>query len=767
MTTNYHDAIVNGDPRKNDAAIFNDPLETIDAQITANTSEMVTARGGYQDLDTRLDAFLATDVVLDTRIDNLIIGAGTSSAEVVDARNAGNTDGSSPAVLSDRLAYAANNEYHPMAYGAAGDGSTDDRAVLNTLLNTTIGGVNATVIIDRAYRLSADLTVPLNVKLQFTGIGKFIVDSFSVRSAGYQWTFDADGRYYLSVAGTGVSPTFSEPGAVYENGVALTKTAKGMLSSGEWAWGTRTDGAFAGEYTIFIRLSDDTDPDSKAAGYVTAAYNLTINGPISAGPQKIVNDYVTFFGDAITDRLYPHWWWTSGDWRLAIQTALTTAAQISSSSSKPIVFLPPGQIYDCDTGFTVDCGKNVLHGSGSILDFSGGTAIKAITIIQTSTLSRPGTFNNPTLQGITLIGDGIAGSSVGVYISAGEHDIAGGININASLHNITIRDFGIGIEFYDNAWGCDVHSFNIQYCAIGVKQTSGADTPERLALSNGLIGECTLAVSQGVGMWFFSQCSFDYNGKVLDGASGRLVSFDQCHMEQATTPFITTDETLLRITNCVLWYAGSTQSINLIEHTQDFQTNSVIVRDCMIEAPAWTHVKVVSGTGRAKISGLTSGATAVTGATTLMLCAQSSVVPNGTFENTIDGWAVTGAAASDNTQAHSGTYSLKIPNTGTALTIFRLEPGQTISGQFWIYTSSATSAGILGTLGFLAHDASTLLGTHAMTFYPTTVTVATWTLIGFHMHVGDIPGGTKFANFYFSNALGGNVWIDDLVVNVF
>ena len=64
----------------------------------------------------------------------------------------------------------------------------------------------------------------------------------------------------------------------------------GTLASGEWDW---ADNDALGFTTIYVRLSDDTDPDSKADGYVQAEYTnfsvdtttgvVTFNSPPADG----------------------------------------------------------------------------------------------------------------------------------------------------------------------------------------------------------------------------------------------------------------------------------------------------------------------------------------------------------------------------------------------------------------------------------------------------------------------------------------------------
>lgn len=92
----------------------------------------------------------------------------------------------------------------------------------------------------------------------------------NVRTAAFSWTASGSGtgEFYLRTAAS-ASPGFvaSPPtsGGVYINAVAATKGTLGSLAAGEWGYG---DNDTLGYSTIYVRLSDDSDPDAKAAGYV-------------------------------------------------------------------------------------------------------------------------------------------------------------------------------------------------------------------------------------------------------------------------------------------------------------------------------------------------------------------------------------------------------------------------------------------------------------------------------------------------------------------
>lgn len=81
----------------------------------------------------------------------------------------------------------------------------------------------------------------------------------------------ADG--YVLVNATDGDTEISEPEAVLANGVTMASGTVGSLTTGAWGW---DDNDSLGYDTVYVRLSDGTDPDDKTAGYVTMQVGLTL-----------------------------------------------------------------------------------------------------------------------------------------------------------------------------------------------------------------------------------------------------------------------------------------------------------------------------------------------------------------------------------------------------------------------------------------------------------------------------------------------------------
>lgn len=93
-------------------------------------------------------------------------------------------------------------------------------------------------------------------------------NAVNVRSPAYSWTASGSGtnEYYLRTAAN-ANPGFAAiPTTVTINGSAATSGSVGSLAAGRWGYG---DNDTLGYSTLYVRLSDGTDPDTKTSGYVT------------------------------------------------------------------------------------------------------------------------------------------------------------------------------------------------------------------------------------------------------------------------------------------------------------------------------------------------------------------------------------------------------------------------------------------------------------------------------------------------------------------
>lgn len=94
------------------------------------------------------------------------------------------------------------------------------------------------------------------------------------------WTLSAGGtaEYYYNVG-----DLLYKPNKVVINGAETLEGTTGTLAAGTWSWGNN-DGL--ANDTLYVRLSDGTDPDTKTLDYIQSTTAYTVLDAI--GPETIV-----------------------------------------------------------------------------------------------------------------------------------------------------------------------------------------------------------------------------------------------------------------------------------------------------------------------------------------------------------------------------------------------------------------------------------------------------------------------------------------------
>lgn len=138
-----------------------------DVALTAADAVLTSA------VTTETSARISADNALDDRIDALIVGAGTSSAEVVDSRG-GET------VLGERLAAMEHGVYNALRepFDAARDGATDDSAeIIAAIVAASDAGGGTVILPEGQYYITAaiEITSENNVIVEGQGDGTTIV----------------------------------------------------------------------------------------------------------------------------------------------------------------------------------------------------------------------------------------------------------------------------------------------------------------------------------------------------------------------------------------------------------------------------------------------------------------------------------------------------------------------------------------------------------------------------------------------------------------
>ena len=274
MTTYNHTPISFG--ANADSSVVNAPLADLDAAIgslgtleTTDKSDLVSAINevvsDIEAVDGRIDDAIAE---LDERIDNIIAEIteeGEAGPEVADARLAINYGDDPPAVLSDTIRFAAADIYNVLAYGAVGNGSTNDTSAVQDALDAAgDAGGGLVVLPPGTYAVSA-LTVPDNVTLQGYGSSS-VIEITGTTDHGVEMKEGSSLRD-LKVLFEGQSSAFRGLVEVDEPGVIID----GVTVEATFATDTSTNNRVAG---IAMRIS----------GVSVIINNCTLIGPNSDSP---------------------------------------------------------------------------------------------------------------------------------------------------------------------------------------------------------------------------------------------------------------------------------------------------------------------------------------------------------------------------------------------------------------------------------------------------------------------------------------------------
>ena len=94
----------------------------------------------------------------------------------------------------------------------------------------------------------------------------------SLVNAVYRWQASGSGtnEFYCELVAGG-DPDLNEPSGIKINDQLADKGTIGSLAAGEWGWG---DNDTLGFDTLYVRLADGNDPDTKESGYIKTAGNV-------------------------------------------------------------------------------------------------------------------------------------------------------------------------------------------------------------------------------------------------------------------------------------------------------------------------------------------------------------------------------------------------------------------------------------------------------------------------------------------------------------
>ena len=123
------------------------------------------------------------------------------------------------------------------------------------------------------------------------------LDPTNYRSSAYKWTASGNGsnEYYCESSDGGDPSIAAQPKGMLFNNSFATEGTIGSLNAEQWCYG---DNDSLGYNTLYVRLPDDTDPDTKPSGYVEGVhklYSLTVSAWAYKPEVNGVNPRITAY----------------------------------------------------------------------------------------------------------------------------------------------------------------------------------------------------------------------------------------------------------------------------------------------------------------------------------------------------------------------------------------------------------------------------------------------------------------------------------------
>lgn len=121
------------------------------------------------------------------------------------------------------------------------------------------------------------ITNGVDPMFEWDGTNFVVVGAVNIRTSAYSWTLSTGGgtsTYYLRTSGGG-DPNVSTTGPVMLDGVVVPGSVATALTPGQYAF---DDVDTLGYNTVYVRLADNADPDSKVDGFVQKLSSVTLPG---------------------------------------------------------------------------------------------------------------------------------------------------------------------------------------------------------------------------------------------------------------------------------------------------------------------------------------------------------------------------------------------------------------------------------------------------------------------------------------------------------
>lgn len=470
--------------------------------------------------------------------------------------------------------------------------------------------------------------------------------------------------------------------------------------------------------------------------------------------------------------------------------AFNTAFAACKQGDGGIVEGLPGATYRIDGQLSIDLNAVGFDGHGCYLNCAGNTTQATWLPTQgNSDVNLRGLLNAAhPLQNFSMIGPGTQNTTaVGLVLK----DSALFLIYGVTLRNVGFINWGTDVIFDDGAFMTQFYDCFFAVASTGnigpattfsIIQKNGSNTGERQTF----IG-CTWTNKPMSGVGYISNqspnadiycigCSADANGRVFNVTAGSVYWIGG-HIEifDDSTIIGAVDgaNSLLVLKGTQLVMQHNRTSFDIFNSAANVTAGGVYLDDIALEVGNFTmDTYLVGGTGVARIGRIVQN---VNGDRPT-LSAFCNALAYGDFESAsyANDWTLTGGAVRSNVQAHAGTWSLSLPDSGTGPTakaIFPCSPGQYLQGEVWVLAPAITGTGSTFRVVIAYLDAASASITVSVSF-STTTNIAAWTKVRFPLASGLLPApkGTRFALLQLD--CGGRsagtpiAYIDDIIVSV-
>lgn len=311
--------------------------------------------------------------------------------------------------------------------GGAGQFSFSDDAVTTQIANT------AGTTLDAGFRIFRNDNIAVT--------SAAVLQTISLRNATYRWILSGTTEYYVELAAGG-DPGLNEPDSVLGNALTFTAGTIGGLAASEWVFGNNDSLGFT---TVYVRLADGTDPDSKAVNFVTAVIPRIVV-PRWVNPLEAPHNAV---GDGTNDdniELLSADTAAGVNGSTYIEAGITyhIAAEAANPTFVSDFIFDNGGLVDVNTGVTVTFDGPITAGEHQKLFTGAGTVALGSKVTTVSA------------KWFGAVGDGVADDSTEILAAFASMSTAGGVlKFPAGTYllsaAITIGSATVSLEFAPGA----------------------------------------------------------------------------------------------------------------------------------------------------------------------------------------------------------------------------------------------------------------------------------------------------------------------------